>query len=402
MRTGRLACLDGLRGVAIALVLVAHFTQSLVAAGAAQKGGPIAVMYDSYGGLGVTLFFVLSGYLITGLLVREAATSGAISLPRFYLRRALRILPPLGLFLLVLAVCASVGLISISARDFVSAGLFLSNYRLVGTTGHAPFLGHIWSLAIEEQFYLFWPALLVFLGLRRTRGFAVAVIALMPLVRIALYFTFPATRYVIETRPQGCADRLMYGSLLALAEVTPGIERVLRRALASAVVPVLAAVHFLVVSPLLTARLAGAYRLPIGISSEALAAAIVIAWVLRHPAARLTTWLESRALVALGMLSYSLYLWQQPFLSIANKSAWGRFPSNLLLCFAAAIVSYLLVERPLMALRRRYSGVGGSSRPSAEDRLPGIAGRLPFPSPVSLPGYVAGRAPGDSPGNLRT
>src|SRR3569623_816721 len=397
--SGRLTCLDGLRGMAILLAIVAHLTQSLVAAGAARKRGPVTVVYEHYGGLGVTLFFVLSGYLITRLLVRERALHGSISLRHFYLRRALRILPPLGLLLFVLGVGTALGMISLPRRGFVAAGLFLSNFRLVGTSGHAPFLGHTWSLAIEEQFYLFWPALLVFVGARRTRRFAAALIAAMPLIRIAFYFLFPATRFMIETRPEGCADRLMFGSLLALAEVTPALEGLLRRALRSPLVPLLAAIHFLLLSPVLTARFGGLYRLPIGISSEGLAAAVVIAWVLRHPDSRLTTGLQSSALVTLGTLSYSLYLWQQPFLNIANRGTTGHFPLNLLLCFAAATASYQIVARPLMSQRRIYSGVIAPARPVPGDALPGTAGRLPVPGSVIVPGYGAGRAAAESPGD---
>jgi peptidoglycan/LPS O-acetylase OafA/YrhL len=389
LRRSRVACLDGLRGIAIALVLLAHFTQSLVAAGTVARRGPLVLVHDYYGGLGVTLFFVLSGYLITRLLVRERVTSGSISLRHFYLRRVLRILPPLALFLVVLLVCKSVGLIAIPGRDFVSAGLFVSNYRLVDGAGQGPYLGHIWSLATEEQFYMFWPALLVFAGFRRTRRLALAVIALMPLIRIALYLMFPGSRFTIETRTQGCADRLMYGSFLALAEVTPRLENILQRGLKSTWVPLLASLHFLVVSPLLNSWFAGRYRLPIGISSEALAAAIVLAWVLRHPEAGLATWLESRALVTLGTLSYSLYLWQQPFLSLANRGFTSHAPLNLLLAFAAAMASYGIVERPLLALRRRYSAAAQGSRPLVENGLPTTAGGLSVAGPLTIPSYSA-------------
>ena len=399
---GRLACLDGLRGIAIALVIAAHLLHSTLAMGTVHRGSAIGLVYYSYGGLGVTLFFVLSGYLITRLLVREEATTGAISLRHFYLRRVIRILPPLGLFLLVMAVCAAGGLISIPGRDFVSAGLFVSNFRVVGGGGQAPFLGHIWSLAIEEQFYLFWPACLVLAGFPRARRFATALIAAMPLIRIAHYFLFPATRHLIETRPEGCADRLMYGSLLALFEATPALQPLLRRALQSRVIPLLASLHFLVVSPLLTARFAGMYRLTVGISSEALAAAIVIAWVLQHPEAWLTSWLQSRVLTVLGALSYSLYLWQQPFLSLANEGSTGRFPANVLLCFAAATASHLLVERPLMALRRRHAGAFGASPPATGDQVAESRGRLPGPGALMVAPYATDGAPRDPSGNLGT
>src|SRR5207249_7673280 len=101
---------------------------------------------------GVTVFFVISGFLITGLLMREQGRSGQISLKRFYLRRAFRILPAFYTYILLVMACGALGLVEIKKYDAVWAALFTADYR------EQPWvLGHSWSLAVEEQFYLLWP-----------------------------------------------------------------------------------------------------------------------------------------------------------------------------------------------------------------------------------------------------
>lgn len=152
---GRVPALDGIRAIAILLVFYGHFI------------GP-----DIIARAGVHLFFLLSGYLITGILARELRSTGRLSLRRFYWRRACRILPPYTLWLAVTWIVISPG-----SEEFGTLGAlatFTTNYwHIFGITGSEPawsfvaMTTHAWSLAVEEQFYLLWPLLLGAVGLRR-------------------------------------------------------------------------------------------------------------------------------------------------------------------------------------------------------------------------------------------
>src|SRR6266516_2983488 len=148
--SGRIPGLDGIRAVSIILVLFAHVADHI---------SP----YAPYGGFGVESFFVLSGFLITYLLCSEENRHGLISLPSFYARRALRILPPALLFIAFASMLGLVGLASVTSTEPLYAAFFVRNLMPNG----GQHLGHFWSLAIEEQFYLLWP--LAFLLLRSNR-----------------------------------------------------------------------------------------------------------------------------------------------------------------------------------------------------------------------------------------
>ena len=156
-RTGRVAALDGLRGCAILLVIAAHAASPQV---------------QSLGAGGVTVFFVLSGYLITTILLRHRAAGGSVGLRGFYLRRARRLLPALVVLLVFEAsVRLSTGQ---SIVPVLLAGGYLTN--VAAAAGSASTLDHTWSLALEEQFYLLWPLVIPLLW--RRRGAVALVLAL--------------------------------------------------------------------------------------------------------------------------------------------------------------------------------------------------------------------------------
>src|SRR5262249_24363883 len=138
---GRMPSLDGVRAIAVALVVISHITGNELAS------LPILWRFD-LGNLGVRIFFVLSGYLITSLLVAELAATNTISLPKFYLRRSLRIFPAFYVMLIVLVVLWRLGLMKLDWASVAISGLYLSDFFRVAVP-----LGHTWSLAVEEQFY---------------------------------------------------------------------------------------------------------------------------------------------------------------------------------------------------------------------------------------------------------
>ncbi|MFT3915091.1 MAG: acyltransferase [Anaeromyxobacteraceae bacterium] len=349
----RVPSLDGLRAVSIACVLVAH---SFFAAGREHpESVPIALL-ENLGPLGVTLFFGISGFIITTLLAREQARRGRISLGEFYLRRAFRILPPLWVYVAAVALLAPPP----PEGAFRHTLLFLTDYLRAGW-----WLGHTWSLSVEEQFYLLWPATLAVAG---RRGVRVALLVLLasPVIRSVHHLLSPweSLSFMFHAR----MDALAVGCLVALERgrlLGPAPSRALATA-ASGPAALLSAAFLAVASPLLVLRFHGWYEYPVRYTLEALAVASILVWALRNPASAVGRLLNLPAVAHVGVLSYSLYLWQQPFFSgEARNLALGRFPLNVLAALAVAELSYRLVERPALGLRDRVLGWRRARRAAA-------------------------------------
>jgi peptidoglycan/LPS O-acetylase OafA/YrhL len=341
----RIPSLDGLRAVSIAGVILGHL--------AGSHGFPswltvlIGNRYVDFAQLGVRMFFAISGFLITGLLLAEHERTGQISLKRFYLRRTLRILPAYFAFLAAVALGDAVGLFSVPRADFVHALTYTVNYA-PDAVWH---IGHLWSLAVEEQFYLLWPAVVVFAGTRRSTRIAVAVLCAVPLIRVAESILWPQMwphwRPRIGMSFETAADALAIGCLLALGREKLWSNPRYRAAVSSRWVALACLVLGLVIS----------YRyrpgLLLGISVENIGLILIIDRAVRQPSGTLGRLLNSRALVAMGVLSYSLYLWQQPFLNRHADAPMTRFPLNLFLAVVCAVACYWSIERPALALRVR-------------------------------------------------
>lgn len=349
LASNRLPCLDGLRAVGIIFVIVCHF-QNVVTW---HPTGVVKIIWTGLGSLGVNIFFGLSGYLITHLLVKEFRRSGTVSLKKFYMRRALRIFPAFYVYLGVICALVFFGVLEIPKAQLMRAAIYLTNYFRCYGTPDFWFVGHTWSLAMEEQFYLFWPALLLLVGMRRGHVAALLLIGLIPALRVACYFLLPAVRPGLGETTHTSADLLMYGCLLAFLDGNPRFEAAMNRLKAWAL-PVGAGVFLLFIHPLLKTHFRGAYNLPIGISLEAGLIAFIIAWFLRNPLSAGANVLNSRFMVHIGVLSYSLYLWQQPFLTNLNRTFMGIFPIGLIFAYAAACASYYLIEKRFLNLRRQF------------------------------------------------
>lgn len=340
----RIPVLDGLRAISIALVLVNHLQGT--------PGFPIpheisaALHLDDCGRLGVTVFFVISGYLITSLLMREQERTDTIHLGRFFLRRSFRIFPAFYALVAVVALFWGAGYVQLLPGDILHASTYTMNY-------HWPrgwSLGHTWSLAVEEQFYLIWPALLFVLGIRRGLAAAAVFVLLAPFLR---YWTWSANRgsgFDFWEPFHTTFDSIAIGCLIA------GWRRRLdgwgwyRGLLASrlfAVVPVLvlASPFFLHDRPRFTA-LFGATALNLGIG-------LSLDWLLRSSGTAIGRFLDWKPLALVGTWSYSIYLWQQIFLDHKGEAFSTPFPWNLVAVFVAAIASYYAIERPFLSLRER-------------------------------------------------
>jgi len=359
--SGHIPGLDGIRALALGLVLFSH-----------------NVIYDRFthlrpfavaGFIGVGVFFVLSGFLITTLLLREEERTGSISLRLFYLRRALRLFPALWLYLLVIGlIWLSGGLPDHPWHSLVSSLLYVRNF--VGR-GHET--GHLWSLAIEEQFYLLWPLVLV--GLPRRNRLRLAI-ALGGLVSVTLWRVFAARAGLVSAgalyiRSDFRFDGPLFGCALALAlrvaprAVTWSNSTALRSGL-------LAIAGIAGIAAWVGLRLN--YVVYPG-TDTTVVCLLGVTLVLSQIGARGrgSNWLAWRPLVMLGQVSYGLYLWQQLFLGPSTEGfeTIRAFPLGLVATFAVAAASYWCLEKPLLRLKdRKFHNQIGRPESSATHDLP--------------------------------
>lgn len=333
--------LDGLRAISIALVLSSH---SIPSVPLPLDRFPLLFVFQN-GELGVAVFFVISGFLITRLLLKERQASGTNSLKRFYFRRFFRIFPPFYAYLAVLGVLWLAGMEPDRPMSFLRAATYSWNYYRAGGSW---VLGHTWSLSLEEQFYLVWPVCLLLLGHKKSRGFAMGVILLSPLSRIVSYYLLPGLRGQLGAMLHTRLDTIMLGCLLALlfddAELMGTTDRFLRPWILG-----IATFFVLILNPWLTIRFRGYYSLPFGVTLEGLGVAFVLLYVVRKPASMAGRFLNRPWIRHVGVISYSLYLWQQLFTAPGHH--W--FPLNVLAAFTCAELSFWFVEQPSLRLRDR-------------------------------------------------
>jgi peptidoglycan/LPS O-acetylase OafA/YrhL len=338
--------IQGLRAVAVLLVALGH----------------AGVPFLAGGFIGVDVFFVLSGFLITGILLAEFADRGRVSLPGFYLRRARRILPAAALTLVVTDIAAHHLLNVVRAREAVSdsiwSALFAANVHFAsqGTDYFAqgqppsPFL-HFWSLAVEEQFYLVWPSVLAVLLALRFRCLLILVVAAGAASLVWSIHTTAASPATAYYSTLARTWELALGASLAV--VAPRLHRLPARAgLALGWVGLLAIGYAAVAYSGSTPIPGSAALLP------AAGAALVIVAGLRGPP---TTFDAGRALALaplryLGDRSYAFYLWHWPVLILAADYAGGELSLGaklglLALALGLSVASYRFVENPIRRMK---------------------------------------------------
>lgn len=323
----RVASLDGWRGFAILLVTIGHFAPF-----------PTGRLADT----GVELFFVLSGRLMAELLIVRAQP-----LPGFFLRRAARIVPAYAVYValctVAVAIPALVGAKSFPANGVLAAAGFVTNYQPQAAV--VGIFEHTWSLAVEEHGYVLLAAIALIVA-RRSRLATVAALVLAGAAMLnglrLVPLDSPDGPYAYWRTDVRVASILLgFAFHLALLRLDPAWLK--RLALA---VPVLFAAGM----ALHTAILPEAIQCTLGSVLLALAVNLV-----EHSAAPLRRLFELRALALLGLISFSFYLWQQPFMLVARLGGW---PVMLALSIGCGIVSYRYVERPL---RRRLNARWGQS-----------------------------------------
>ena len=367
MRDAYIPSLDGLRALAILLVLASHLGFERVAPG----------------GFGVTLFFFISGYLLTGQMAGEFARTGRIAFGRFYLRRALRLMPAALAFIAIAGgVFVAVGG-EITPLGWISALFYGANYYDLYASYDTtlPGVRHpfniLWSLAVEEHFYLLWPVVLAAL-LRRGRGAALAVLAMLCIAEVAWRATlFPACfahqpspvcgvsqGYRLYKATDTRLDSIAWGALVALLAAAPTslkFRLLVGSRMAQAAAAVLLAATFLVRDP--------QFREVERYTVQGIALAVLIPGLIwaDSPARRL---FEAPSLVLIGRISYALYLWHWAALSAADYAApqggaaWMAIAVGL--SAVLSLLCWTLIERPMLRLRRRAGSHAPSHAPLAE------------------------------------
>lgn len=354
----RIPSLDGLRALSIFLVMALHSIQRFNI----THHVPLIWYAIFNGDTGVFIFFVISGYLITSLLLHEQQKRGSISMSSFYFRRAMRILPPIYLYVAVLLLLGWAGRLAVTKIDIFSALFFFHNYALTSSMWS---LEHFWTLSIEEQFYFIWPCILYFC-LRHRPGIggrvaaskvAIAVILVSPIIRVAS-FLLPIPYLHHPGMFQMRADSLMFGCVVALLQGTPRFERVYSYATKIWWIP--PAVIFL--SDCMGARFQNYWEFPFGLTICGLAIAFFLLWCVRNPSSAVGRVLNARLVMHIGVLSYSIYIWQTLFLHHSNVTVFGSslrwistFPGNWLAVLIVAELSYHVVEQPSLRLRNRLT-----------------------------------------------
>ncbi len=347
-RLGHRAGLDGVRGVAIILVLIAHLWPSPY----------------SYSVSGVNLFFVLSGFLITALLLEEHSQRGTVNLSAFYTRRFLRLLPALILVLGACTIIAFIGARRISAsflsNEIWPALFYYMNWKQAWDGDSVHLMRHAWSLSIEEQFYIVWPLGLVFLLRRKDpkslANFVALGIFLSWAVRSLLFLGTAATTLRLYVGLDTRADSILAGSAVAVL-VSFGLlpksapwKDLLRVAAHVSILGIAA------ITCLCSWRSSASILVWWLLLS--LCSAVLILRIVTLEGGYLATVFSHPGLTYVGKISYGLYLWHYPVLKICESFDWPTWASRstgMIITVGFSLASYHLVECPFLRLKRHFA-----------------------------------------------
>lgn len=352
---GHIPGLDGLRAVAVLLVLVTHCHQTR-----GFPDWPVVKSICLQGAIGVDIFFVISGFLITTLIARELERDGQIQLKRFYVRRFLRIAPAFVGLMFAVAVGQAFGYFHLEMRDWIGAATYTSNFLYRPSWE----LGHSWSLSIEEHFYLLWPFVLYAGGMTWGWRAGLACLASCWLIRCGIAFgltrfLFPADScwadvswcsQMAETWTFTRLDTITVGSLLALASRSENARNCLNRVTR----PELLWIYFVTFSVSITLMRSSKYTLCVAYSLNAFCIGLLL-WGLIQSKGIARSVLENPLMKVIGLGSYSLYLWQQLFFNPRHEGWIHMFPQNLVLALGAAFLSFWLIETPINRLKDRVA-----------------------------------------------
>lgn len=349
-KLGYIPELDGLRGTAIICVMLYHAGAQFL------KGGFI----------GVDIFFVLSGFLITALLVQEYELHGNVMLKNFYMRRALRLLPALAFMLVVFCIVSFLffnkNLAQENYIDALISLMYLSNWAKAYSIHPPNLIGHTWSLSIEEQFYILWPSiLLLLLHIFKNRASVATILLFLAiasgLLRVYLLFKgAPVDRlyFGLDTR----ADSLLIGSALGLIIASGLINANSSSIIQNAMVVLapLSVVSLVAIAYFGKVADTGTYSFDLFIV-EVLSAVLILN-ILTNPGSLVAKLLSIKWLVWIGTISYGLYLWHYPVFRIMQLLGFRGYviiSAGSLITLMAALISYHFMEIPALKLKKRFA-----------------------------------------------
>ncbi|HXQ61091.1 MAG TPA: acyltransferase family protein [Acidimicrobiales bacterium] len=346
----RLPAIDGLRAVAVTAVLLYHL--------------PVGWLPGGF--LGVDVFFVISGFLITSILTAEAHRTGGVSLGNFWLRRARRLLPALLVMVVVVVAVSAIfarDALSLLASDLPAVLGYFTNWWLVfhhvsyfQSVGRPPLVLHLWSLAVEEQFYLLWPLIVVLVLRRHTRTALIGWIAIAGAVLssawMAILFQTSQDPSRVYFGTDTHAGGLLLGAALAIAFPPWNRSRTVSRSARRLMGGVGWAAFAGLVALMATLNQFSTFTYRGGLQLATVVSAVIIL-VVTHPALRGAQVLATPVLQWIGKRSYAIYLWHWPIFELTRPdidvslSGWPLTALRLALVAVAADLSFRLVEQPL-------------------------------------------------------
>ncbi|WP_293297023.1 acyltransferase [Pedobacter sp. UBA4863] len=342
--------LNGWRAVAVILVLLGHFKMTLNTTSLGYKILDQVIFAE----LGVRIFFVLSGFLITTLLIKEKAKYGKINIRHFFIRRFLRIVPVLWLYLAVVALLNQLFKFNLTLSHFLGPLLYLNNFNFFPGVW---LLGHTWSLAVEEQFYLIWPFIFSFV---KNKLLLTLFILIATPVLVVLAYVKPDLSNVLLVPFLRPATAIFCGAVLAILWSKDFFNVDIKKHLNWPTLIFVSVIVFLISNYQHQGKY-GKLLLPTGDTIMNLGIAYAITFSLIQQKNNLFRFLNLRLMNTIGLLSYSLYIWQQLFLfpvgSYLNWKAMIPFPLNILLIFIIAYISYTFFEKRFLKLKHQFSSI---------------------------------------------
>lgn len=341
--------LDGIRGIAILLVMLFHIGTPIF------KGGFI----------GVDVFFVLSGFLITSLLLKEYDNHQKIALKNFYVRRALRLAPALIILLSTIALVSIFTLNYDLAKENINSILitlfYSANWVRAFNLREMGLLNHTWSLSIEEQFYIIWPFLLIILlKITKSRKHLFAVVALLTIfswtLRIILQLKgFSADRLYngLDTR----ADALLIGCILSIILFSNLINLKSKITLSlTKYIGIIALLSYICILPFISWS-SWHYFIWLAFLIQILTAFLIL-YVFISGDNFLKRFLRLKPLVWIGSISYGLYLWHDPvfeMIRMKEYSLWIIAVTGFIITFSTAFLSFYFIEKPILKLKSKFT-----------------------------------------------